>query len=182
LQREVQADITGSTLLDPGGAMQYQVLPVRPKDRSIARHTQLVALPGEIEAGLALQAERQSPTQAPNDSDDLVVVGHDRGIVNRHEIDELSNSRVSHEPSDQARRLREIHLRGRAIVKPRRDPEPPALARVEKRREDTWRVEARSAEKVNRPVRCNECRRLHIANKAMVANRRICIHSVLPPA
>ena len=71
----------------------------------------------------------------------------------------------------------QVHLLRHVAFVGRPDPEVSALVRVEQRREDARRVEARGAEPVDRAVGADQRRRLKVADQPVIADVGIPFHA-----
>ena len=109
-----------------------------------------MAVESVVEARLALEPEAHGPAHADDAADQALAF-----LADRHEVLHLRDALRGEEARDQDVRVREVEL-FRGALPDRRQTEVPAALGVEDRREDTWRIEVRPAEPVDRPVRADE--------------------------
>jgi hypothetical protein len=116
-------------------------------------------------------------SHAPDQPNDPVTVCRELAS-DRHEIDDLSDTRLGHEAGDQDRGIREVDLLAGEDVHGRGHSEVPAAVVVQQRAEDAGRIEPRRAEPVDGSVDGDQCRRLEISDQAMVRDEWVAVHGL----
>ena len=111
-----------------------------------------------VEPGLDPCFEFDFATDASHESHDAAPVRHHARPVDRHEINNFRDTRFRQEPRHEDGAAGHVHLLVRACRRHRCQCEAPASTIVQQRREDTRRVEAGTAEPIDRRVRRDERR------------------------
>jgi len=83
---------------------------LRLEDRPSALQDNLVGPAGEIESGPAVEAEADRPAHRPYDPDDLVDLSDLARALDRHEVDDLTNTLVAKKARHQDVAVRHVHL------------------------------------------------------------------------
>ena len=102
-------------------------------------------------------------------------VGRDRAD-DRHEVDDLPDAGLGHEPGDQNRSVREVQLLAGEDVHRRTYPEVAATAMVQQCSEDAGGVEAGCAEPVDGSIGGHERRGLEVTDESVVGDERVVRH------
>jgi hypothetical protein len=116
--------------------------------RPLLGELQLVGLVAVVEPGRALQLEPDLAADTAHHPDQPVAVAGPVGVVHRHEVQDLADPVVGHEPGDQDCGVGEVQLPDDVIIHGG-DPEPAAPVPVQQTGEHARRVEPRAAEPVH---------------------------------
>jgi hypothetical protein len=101
-----------------------------------------------------------------------MITGH-VGLLDRHEVRDLSDSRLGQIAGHEERGVGQVHLLGEDIVRECRDAEPTTVLVVEQRTEDGRRVDTRTTEEVDRTGGVQEGRGLQVADETVLGDRWI---------
>ena len=134
---------------------------------------------GIVEAGLDVDDEAHGAAHDTDESDDPMTVGR-RPVGDRHEVDDLADPALAHEPGDQDGGVREVQLPGHVVDARWSEPEVPTAVGVEERREHARRIESWAAEPVDRAVGVDERGRLEVADQSVVADVWVVSHGGVP--
>jgi hypothetical protein len=94
----------------------------------------------------------------------------------RHEIEQFTDPLLRQKPRDEDRRVGKVELlRGERFVE-RPGTEVTAADMVQQRRENAWRVEARTAEPIEGAARCDQRRGLQITDETVVGDQWVFVH------
>ena len=135
---------------------------------------QLVPLAAVVEARPALELELHLAAYRDHLADEPAHVV--RVAVDGHEVVHLADAVRRQEPGDEHVRVGEVELAHRVAVVHRRDPVEAALLGVEDRREHAGRVEARTAEPVDRAVGADERHAVEVADHAVLGDGQVGAH------
>ena len=106
--------------------------------------------------------------------DALAVVGVGR-LEDRHEVVDLGDAALGHEPGDQDGAVGEVELAGAGARRGRAEPPGAAAARVEQRAEDAGGVEPAGAEPVDGALGAHERAGAQVADQAVLRDREVVV-------
>jgi hypothetical protein len=98
------------------------------------------------------------------------------GVLDRHEVDHLTDPVGRHEAGDQDGGVGEVQLPGDIVVILGADAEVSTVIVVEQRAEHAGRVEPRAAPPVHGAVGGDQRGGLQIPDQPMLGNRRVALH------
>ena len=136
-------------------------------------HLQVVCLPSVIESRRALEVKFHVASDRADHSHDAMPVRHLFRFLYRHEIFDLSDAGLGHEPRDEDRGVGQIELAHHSAAIFWRNLEVAAFLVVKQGGKDAGRVESRAAEPVDGAALRDQRCRLQVSDHAMGFDRRV---------
>ena len=143
------------------------------EERAVRGTRDLVACPRVVEARGDVDDESHLPAYGEYPADHAVPVRRLAGTRWGHEVLHLPDSLGHQEARDQDVGVGEVELLGAPPLAGGRDAEQAPTVGVEDRREDTRRVETRTAVPVDRPIGAHQCDGVQVADQAVLGDRQV---------